>query len=90
MCAWGVFITDCDWHDFNGKPPQADVTIGDRVWVAHHASILKGIVIPEGCMIAAHSLVSAGEFSANSMIAGNPAITKRTNIYWHRDMSQSK
>ncbi len=88
ICAWGVLISDCDWHDFNNQPSQADVTIGDRVWVAHNSSVLKGALIPDGCVIAAHSLVLGGDFSANSLIAGSPAKTKRTNIYWHRDMAE--
>jgi acetyltransferase-like isoleucine patch superfamily enzyme len=90
VCAWQTFITDCDWHNFNGQPSQADVTIGDKVWVAHHSSVLKGTVIPDGCVIAAHSLVFGGDFSANSLIAGSPACTKRTNIFWHRDMSETQ
>ena len=80
ICAWGVFITDCDWHDYNGQACQADVTIGDQVWVAHQSSILKGVVIPDGCVIAAHSLVLGGKFLANSLIAGCPASSKRNNI----------
>ena len=90
ICAWGVFISDCDWHNFNGQPSQADVTIGDKVWVAHHSSILKGVAIPDGCIIAAHSLVLGGEFFANSLIAGSPACIKRTNVFWHRDMTVAK
>jgi acetyltransferase-like isoleucine patch superfamily enzyme len=90
LCAWGVFITDSNWHNFNGKPSQADVTIGDKVWIAHHSSVLKGTVIPDGCVIAAHSLVLGGDFSGNSLIAGSPACTKRTNIFWHRDMLETE
>lgn len=89
MCAWGVFISDCDWHDYAGKPSQADVFIGDKVWVSHQSSILKGVVIPEGCIVAAHSLVLGGEFTANGLIAGNPAQLKKTGIFWHRDMASS-
>jgi len=90
ICAWQTFITDCDWHNFNGQPCQADVTIGDKVWIAHHSSVLKGVQIPDGCVIAAHSLVLGDEYIANSLIAGNPATTKRSNIFWHRDMPETK
>lgn len=88
ICAWQTFITDCDWHNFNGEQPQRDVHIGDKVWLAHNSSVHKGVSIPDGCVVAAHSLVLRGEFAPNSLLAGTPACAKRSRISWHRDMTE--
>ena len=84
--AWNTFITDCDWDNYNNQSPQSDVVIGDNVWMAHHASILKGNIIHDGCVTESHSLVVSGNFLINSLIAGNTARVKLSNIYWDCDM----
>jgi acetyltransferase-like isoleucine patch superfamily enzyme len=86
LCAWNIFISDSDWHSIEGKPHQADVIIGDHVWVANSCSILKGSVISENCIVASHSKVANKEFPKNSMLAGTPALVVKTNISWCRDI----
>ena len=86
ICAWGVFITDSDWHQINGQQPQADVVIGDRVWIAHGASVLKGASIGSGSIVASHSLVSRINIPPQSMVAGAPAQIVRTGVNWSRDV----
>lgn len=48
------------------------VQIGNNVFIGMNATILKGTVIGNDCIIGANSLVS-GKFPNNSVIAGNPA-----------------
>jgi acetyltransferase-like isoleucine patch superfamily enzyme len=84
IIAWNVFISDSDWHDVTGSERTVPITIGDRVWIAHGASIMKGAHIPSGCIVGAKSLVSRGEFTENSLIAGVPATTRRTEVEWNR------
>ena len=42
--------------------------------------ILKGSVIPEGCVVGAMTLVNKQFEESNCLIAGNPAIIKKTGI----------
>jgi acetyltransferase-like isoleucine patch superfamily enzyme len=86
VCGWDVFITDCDWHyveyDKNVVPNQADVTIGDHVWVAHGCSILKGTKIGNGSVVGSKSLLTGKTYPANSLLAGTPAKVIKKNCNW--------
>ena len=84
IIAWGCFISDSDWHTIKGSPRCIPVHIGDHVWIAHDVSVLKGACIPEGCIVAPKSAVVARQFQPNSLLAGQPAVVKRNEVYWHR------
>lgn len=84
LIAWGVFISDSDWHAIEGKPRSAPVRIEDHVWIAHDVSILKGSHVPCGCIVAPKSLVLGGGFRPHSLIAGQPAAIKREKVQWSR------
>jgi acetyltransferase-like isoleucine patch superfamily enzyme len=86
LCAWNIFISDSDWHSIGGQSHQADVIIGDHVWVANSCSILKGAVISENCIVASHSKVARKEFPKNSLLAGAPAQVVKNGISWCRDI----
>ena len=82
VCAWNIFISDSDWHSIEGQPQQADVIIGDHVWVANSCSILKGAVIGDNSIVASHSKVTNKEFPKDSLLVGTPARVIKTNINW--------
>lgn len=84
IIAWDVFISDSDWHDLKGSDRIRDVTIGDNVWIAHGVSVVKGASIPNGCIVGAKSMVSAGTFPEKSLLAGIPAKVIRSNVEWKR------
>lgn len=86
LCAWGVFISDSDWHKIGGQEHQKDVIIGDHVWVANNSSILKGAIIGNNSIIAGQSKIINKEYSANSLLAGIPAKVVKTDISWSRDI----
>jgi acetyltransferase-like isoleucine patch superfamily enzyme len=44
--------------------------------------VLKGAVIPNGCVVAAGSVVTKRFEEENSLIAGTPARVTRTGIEW--------
>ncbi len=58
----------------NGKsyPTKGDTTVGNDVWIGHKATIMAGVTIGDGAIIAAHSLVTK-EVAPYSIVGGNPA-----------------
>lgn len=79
----GCFITDSDWHFRAGSERSAPIRIGEHVWLPHAISVLKGAVIPDGCIVAARSVVRGGEdFPEKSLIAGAPARLRKTGVEW--------
>ena len=51
---------------------KGDVTIGDNVWIGDKATILPGITIGDGAIIAANAVVTK-DVPAYSVVGGNPA-----------------
>jgi len=49
------------------------VVIGKNVWIGAAAFIMPGVEIPDGCIVAACSVVGVKKWPKNSIIAGNPA-----------------
>lgn len=86
VCAWNVFISDSDWHHIEGQHHQADVRIGNHVWIANGSSILKGTTIGSNCIIASHSKVINTIWEDNVLLGGVPAKLLKKNIKWHRDL----
>ncbi|KQT34340.1 DapH/DapD/GlmU-related protein [Methylophilus sp. Leaf414] len=86
LIASKVFITDHN-HGSYGKdaphsspatPPasrpliSAPVVIGDRVWLGENVSVLAGVTIGEGVVVAANSVVTH-DLPPNTIAAGAPA-----------------
>lgn len=86
LCAWGVFITDSDWHQINDQPHQSDVSIGNHVWIANNSSVLKGTTIQDNCIVASNSKLINKAYPPDSMIAGTPAKVVKSDISWCRDI----
>ncbi len=84
IIAWDVFISDSDWHDISGMARYSPVSIGDHVWISHGVSVLKGAVIPHGCIVGAKSLVSSVFDTEKALLAGAPAKIIRNNVEWTR------
>ena len=77
-----VMIRDSDNHDIIGGGPQsAPIVIGDHVWIGARATILKGVTIGNGAVIAAGSVVIR-DVPAASLVAGVPARVKREDVEW--------
>jgi acetyltransferase-like isoleucine patch superfamily enzyme len=61
-----------------------DVSIGNSVWIAAHAIILKGVTIGENSVVAAGAIVTKS-CDPGSLLAGNPARVVKTGISWKRE-----
>ena len=59
-----------------------NIIIGNHVWVCELVTILKGAIIPDNCIVGTKSLVTKRVFKPNSLIAGNPAKTIKTDVNW--------
>lgn len=79
--SWDVLITDTDYHSVNGRPRTAPVKIGDRVWIGARATILKGVTIGDGAIVAAGSVVTSN-VPAGTLVGGNPAKVLRDDATW--------
>jgi acetyltransferase-like isoleucine patch superfamily enzyme len=77
-----VTIRDSDDHSLNGNSYTKPVTIEDNVWIGINATILKGVTVGEGAVIAAGSVVTR-DVPARSLVAGVPAVVKKTDIRWN-------
>jgi acetyltransferase-like isoleucine patch superfamily enzyme len=80
--AGGVTISDNDGHPIDAaerrqhKPPRTEdvkpVTIGNDVWIAAKATILKGVTIGDRSIIGAYAVVTK-DVPPDTIVAGNPA-----------------
>jgi acetyltransferase-like isoleucine patch superfamily enzyme len=64
--------SDCfdrlDWSNVRSAP----IVIHDRVWIGFGATVLKGVTIGEGAIVAARSVVTQ-DVEPYTVVAGNPA-----------------
>ena len=62
--------------------PTEDVYIGDHVWIAQDALLLKGTAIGSGSIVGAKSVLSNKEIESNTSWAGNPPKEIKKNIFF--------
>ena len=82
-CAIGPYaiILDSDGHQILGKCNTAEVIIGNNVWIGARVTILKGVHIGDGAVIAAGTIVN--KVPAKSLVAGNPMHLICDNVEWN-------
>jgi len=78
----GVTIRDSDNHAIDGvKEISAPIVIGDHVWIGINATILKGVSIGNGAVVAAGAVVTK-DVPANALVGGVPAKVIREGVSW--------
>lgn len=82
--AANVSIRDSDNKSLfsNQDISHSRVEIGDHVWIGMNSTILKGVKIGAGAVIAAGSVV-VHDVPANTLVGGVPAKFIRSNVHWH-------
>lgn len=86
LVSWDTTITDTDYHSVVDTskhivyPDKKEIRIGDRVWLGMGATVLKGVTIPAGTIVAAKAVVTKSVCTENCMVAGNPAMIKKYNV----------
>lgn len=63
--------------------PQ-NVEIGNHVWIAPEAKIMKGVSIGDGSIIGSNAIVTKS-IPANSWAVGMPAKVVKNNVSWTRE-----
>jgi carbonic anhydrase/acetyltransferase-like protein (isoleucine patch superfamily) len=78
-----VTIRDSDNHEVVGRqsPSTAPIVIGDHVWIGLRSTILKGVTIGSGSIVAAGSVVTK-DVAPNTLVAGVPALPRRSDVHW--------
>ena len=86
--ASSTMISDTDFHpvdpDLRRKQVRGEsypfssvgkkqIKIGNNVWIGWNCTVLKGVEIGDNSIVAAGSVVLAGNYPCGSLLAGNPA-----------------
>lgn len=89
LFGWNVEVLDSDNHKVVHKNKEktcdhGEIKIGDYVWVASFAHILKNSAIPDGSVVAYHSLVTKQFEGEKLLLGGCPAKVIEEEIEWER------
>ena len=84
--SWNTLIMDCDSHTVvragQARPMTAPITIGDHVWIGAGSTVLKGVTIGDGAIVAARSVVTR-DVPARALVAGSPAAVVDDDVAWY-------
>lgn len=78
-----VTFRDSDNHIINQENgvQSAPIIVKNHVWIGLRATILKGVTIGEGAIVAANSVVTK-DVPPHSLVAGIPAKVIKENVEW--------
>ena len=85
IISWNCQFLDDDFHEleYEGRiNKKNEIVLGDHVWVGCGVELYKGAVIPDGCVIAAGSVIRSSIGEENCLVAGNPAKIIKRNVSW--------
>lgn len=88
LCGWNCIFMDTDFHQLtilnsSIKPKSYDkIIIGENCWFAFNNTVMKGTMVGANSVIAGNSILNKDYSNYNyCLLAGQPAICKRENIY---------
>ena len=80
--SWDCCIMDRDYHKLGTEREVfRPVTIGNHVWIGCKATILKGVTVGDGAVIAAGSVVTR-DVPPRCLVGGNPARVLKEEVEW--------
>lgn len=74
-------VMDSDAHKLNGIVNTKPVRISDSVWIGTRVTILSGVTVGEGAVIAAGSVVTH-DVPPHALVGGVPAKVLKENVEW--------
>lgn len=88
LIGWNTFFFDANGHKISvdgiERAPFAPIHIGDHVWICSEVHILKGSVIPDGCVVAYGTLVTKKFNNCGCLISGSKAEEVKNNVFWEK------
>ena len=86
VISWETLIMDKDFHYIMSidtgltKPNHKPIVIGKGTWLCAGSKVLKGAVLPDGCILSAGSVLGKEIIEKNSLLMGNPAEIVKRNV----------
>ena len=86
VISWDTLIIDKDFHyilDIDKGITRSDhtpISIGKGAWICAGAKVLKGSVLPDGCILGAGAVLSKPFDEPNCLIVGNPVEVIKTKV----------
>ena len=84
ICGRNVTIREYHGDHFINTPNykcSRPIEIGDHVWLCEYSTIMPGVKVGSGSVVASHSLVTH-DVPPNSLVMGTPARVVRRNVQW--------
>lgn len=74
--------------DMNGKRinPSRDIVIGNHVWIGTRVTCLKGVRVPDNCIVEATTTLCGQYQQENTVIAGVPGKVVKTGVNWNAEL----
>jgi acetyltransferase-like isoleucine patch superfamily enzyme len=85
VISWDCQFLDEDFHwlEYEGKVERdKKIAIGDHVWIGCGVTVLKGARVPNGCVVAANSVVTKAFQEEKCILAVNPARIIKSDVAW--------
>lgn len=76
-------IMDSDAHELCGNRNTKPVYIGNHVWIGTRVTVLSGVNIGDGAVVAAGALVT-NDVPAGALVGGVPAHIIREKVEWEK------
>nr|MBQ4455475.1 acyltransferase [Clostridia bacterium] len=76
-------VMDSDAHKLNGHSSTEPVIIGNHVWIGTRVTILNGVHVGDGAVIAAGSIVTR-DVPPGTLVGGVPMKVIKENVTWEK------
>lgn len=87
MLSGNLYFRTGDSHsvlDMAGRRvnPSKDIVIGNHVWIGAKVTCLKGVTVPDDCIVGAATTLCRQYREPNTVIAGVPGKVVKTGVTW--------
>ena len=88
LFGYNIYLRDDDGHEIVTQETSATrdkrIVLGDHIWCSSNVSILKGVRVPNNCVIGYNSCLMRSVEEENALVGGYPARVLKSNITWKK------